>query len=87
MKELEKKAIKDLIDFYEFYIDGVDVKVLKAKAEEIQSKYISASPILDKKIYKLIIGLVDFYVDTGIKAPSKEEAGKILEELYKLERE
>ncbi|MDP2906635.1 MAG: hypothetical protein Q8O03_01730 [Nanoarchaeota archaeon] len=86
MKELEKKVIKDLIDFYEFYIDGAGVKILKAKAEEIQSKYIAASPILSEKVYKLITGLVDFYVNTRIKAPSKEEAKKILEELYKLER-
>lgn len=82
-KEFERKVIKDLIEFYKLYIEGANTKILQEKAEEIQSKYIGSSPLLSEFVYGRITQLVDFYVDTGIKPPTKEEAKKLVETLEK----
>lgn len=87
MKEFEKQAIKDLIEFYKLYLQDANKANLTNKAEEIQSKYISGSPLLNIETYNLIAGLVDFYVDTGISPPSKEEVKKVIEKLQKQESE
>lgn len=87
MKEIEKRAIKDLIEFYKLYLQDATKANLTNKAEEIQSKYISGSPLLNIETYNLIAGLVDFYVNTGISPPSKEKVKKIIEKLKKQKAE
>lgn len=84
MKELEESAKKDLIGFYSYYINNDIDETLKELAQNIESKYLHASTLLSDDLNQLIHRLVDFYVSTGIKPPTKEESKKILENLKKV---
>ncbi len=86
MKELEKKAIKDLIEFYEDYISGHDLKV-REKAEKLHLEYTPGRTLLSDEVNAAVGPLIDIYINTGIKPVSKEKAKDILENLRKREKE
>lgn len=85
MKEAEQQAVKDLVEFYQYYVkNGID-EFLKKKAREIEQKYLNASSLIHEEVDQAIGLLVDFYAETGIMPPSTETARKIVEALRKLE--
>ena len=85
MKELEKQAIKDLIEFYESYLS--ERKLIKEKATNIYEKYIIGFTLLSEEINSVLGHLIDIYGNTGINPPTKEEAKQILEKLKNLQKE
>jgi hypothetical protein len=83
MKEAEQLAVKDLAEFYQYYVKhGID-ESLRKKAREIEQKYLNASPLIPEDVDHALGLLVDFYAETGIMPPSKEKAKKILAMLEK----
>ena len=81
MEEIENKAKTELISFYSYYCkNGVDEN-LKNLAKILQRRYLNASTLLSEEVNLAINRLVDFYVDTGIKYLSKEEAEKVIRKL------
>ena len=88
MKELEKQAIQDLINFYELYLSkGKDRGLIKEKAAKIYEEYIIGFTLLSEDINGALGPLIDIYGNTSINPPTKEEAKKILEKLKKLQKE
>lgn len=87
MKEPEKKAIKELIQFYKLYIADKDMNLIKKEAIAIESKYLCATAILGEDVNYAVSSLTEIYANTGISPPSKEEAKNIIEKLKKREAE
>lgn len=83
MKAVEEQAVKDLVEFYQYYVKhGID-ESLRKKARETEGKYLNASPLIPEDVDQALGMLVDFYAETGIMPPSKEKAKKILAMLEK----
>jgi len=87
IEKIEIKAINKLIVFYNLYIQEKNKEILKEKAEEIQTEFISLSSFFNNEVSKAIGKLVTCYVNTGIKQLTKEEAKKIVYQLEKRKKE
>jgi hypothetical protein len=81
MKEIEKQAKKELVEFYKSYVDGEEPELIKEKASQLQQRFLTATALLGDKVNQALGKLVDFYAETGVNPPSKEEAKKIVENL------
>lgn len=57
---------------------------LKAKAAEIESRYLNAFPLLSDVVVQAVGMLVDIYAKTGIKPPTKAKAKGIVASLEKV---
>ncbi|MDP2909033.1 MAG: hypothetical protein Q8N77_04485 [Nanoarchaeota archaeon] len=88
-KKFEKEIIPKLIEVYELYLSVGITEQVKQKAKQLHDGLLTSGPLLSEAISKTISKLFSIAypdVSPGIKPLSKEEAKKILEELYKLER-
>ena len=83
MKELEREAIKDLLEFYSMYVEKGNNLLVKKKAQEVEGKYLTAGPLLNEFINLCVSKLVSFYAKIGIEPISKEEAKEIIKRLEK----
>jgi len=50
MKALEKKAVKELIEFYGLYIKSGDIQVVKKLAERLHLEYIPCPTLLSDSV-------------------------------------
>ncbi len=87
MRALELPLIEELLDFYTFYVKVGDEEELKQRAKDINSRFHSASPLVSGSVLGLVFQLVDFFANTGIPRPSKEEALRVIEKLRKRRQE
>lgn len=88
-KKFEKEIMPRLIEVYELYISTGITEQVKQKAKQLHDGLLTSSPLLSEVVSKAVSKLFSIAyndLDSGIKLLSKEEAKKILEELYKLEK-
>jgi CRISPR/Cas system CMR subunit Cmr4 (Cas7 group RAMP superfamily) len=90
MKELEKTAVKDLVEVYQLFISKGLIKEVINKARFAYNEYIPANTLLRDMIISAVVWLFSIAypnVNSGINPPTKEEARKMLEKLKKLQKE
>ena len=84
MKELEQKAIRELIDVYNIYIlTGINKK-LTDKAKFVYNEYIPANTLLGEKVMEAVGKLFPIAypnVGSGLKPLLKKEARNIIKKL------
>jgi len=90
MKELEKMAVKGLIETYQLFIFKGIIKEVTDKARSVYNEFIPGGNLLRETIMGMIGSLFAIAypdVNSGLNPPTKKEAKEILEKLKKLQKE
>ena len=84
MKEMELKAIKDLLEIYELFFSDISIDLLQVKAEYVYLEYRPASNIL---LSNLVARCVEILISFAYPAlpdivpPTREDVKSIIEKL------
>lgn len=84
MKELEINMVRDLIEIYKSYINEGLTEEIKRYAKEIESKYLSSSPLVSSDLTNANVKLTYFYANIPPGPIKKDEAKKIVKNLEKI---